>query len=529
MASFRPIERKRLPRLKGELTAENKYWTDFSFPVTIKEYGPIQNVSFSKKKPHLCAVTSSAKVQIIDPVSLESSKTFSRFKEAARGAEFRSDGKLLSVGGEEGIVRVFDVGTKSLLREFKNHRNPVHCTQFTCDNTHLVSFGDDRSARYFDIPAQMQVRSFKDHGDYVRAGDTSASSPDMMVSGCYDHKARLFDLREKSPVVEVNHGAPVETVLMFPNGNVFLTAGGTTIKVWDVVSPASPLASLSYHHKTITDLCFASNYSRFLSSSIDRHVKVYDVATYQMVHSFDFPAQVLSVGVSMDDELMCVGMADGVISMHKRKPPVDEEAQEMRRLEKRPFGRYLMREKTYQPDEDAIVVREQSRPHLARHDKYLKTFQFSKALSRVMKQFIWGPMPDVTVSVIQEIDRRGGLPAAVGGRTDLELVDILWFVCTYITDPRFSQVVLGLADLLWKVYPCMYGRLNRLDELISKFQDVLQREVDSQVQLKLIMGRMDVLINASNFNNFAMDFQSDSDLDDNADVPTNVPSANVVK
>ena len=89
MASFKPIQRKRLPRLKGDPTPDDKYWRNFDvslpvrecrflclsvenilflqFPVTVKEYGPVQSVCFSRTKPHLFAVTTSAKVRAVSP------------------------------------------------------------------------------------------------------------------------------------------------------------------------------------------------------------------------------------------------------------------------------------------------------------------------------------------------------------------------------------------------------------------------------------------------------------------------------
>lgn len=58
-------------------------------------------------------------VQVYSPTSLQIHKTISRFKEVAYSGSFRSDGKLLVAGGDEGSVRLFDVDSKSLLRLFK--------------------------------------------------------------------------------------------------------------------------------------------------------------------------------------------------------------------------------------------------------------------------------------------------------------------------------------------------------------------------------------------------------------------------
>ena len=43
--------------------------------------------------------------------------------------------------------------------------------------------------------------------------------------GAYDHTAKLFDARTQSSVMTVEHGYPVESVLLFPTDGIFLTAG----------------------------------------------------------------------------------------------------------------------------------------------------------------------------------------------------------------------------------------------------------------------------------------------------------------
>lgn len=47
----------------------------------------------------------------------------------------------------------------------------------------------------------------------------------ICVLGSYDHTVKLYDTRMGENVLSVNHGAPVESVLIFPTGGVFLSAG----------------------------------------------------------------------------------------------------------------------------------------------------------------------------------------------------------------------------------------------------------------------------------------------------------------
>ena len=61
--------------------------------------------------------------------------------------------------------------------------------------------------------------------DYVRAGAVSPVSTDIVLSGGYDNIIHMYDTRINASVFNVDHGAPVESVLFLPTGGVFLSAG----------------------------------------------------------------------------------------------------------------------------------------------------------------------------------------------------------------------------------------------------------------------------------------------------------------
>lgn len=59
------------------------------------------------------------------------------------------------------------------------------------------------------------------------------------------------------------------------------------------------LARVSQHHKTITCVHLASDGKRLVTGGLDRHAKIYDVQSYQVVHTLDFPSPVLSLGITV--------------------------------------------------------------------------------------------------------------------------------------------------------------------------------------------------------------------------------------
>lgn len=331
-------------------------------------------------------------------------QNISAFEKSAYGATFRKDGRLLVAGEENGTVRLFESSSKNPLRIFRKHTAAVHRVSFTADNTHIVSFSDDKTIKLWDIPSEKVVQSYEEHKDYIRAGCASPISPNIFVSGGYDNMVKVFDTRigglnEKNVIFEVNHGRPVEALMWLPTGGIFLSAGGTSIKVWDALSSGRQIANISEHHKTITCLRMASNGRRFMSSGLDRHVKVYDIVNYQPVHSFDFPNAVLSLGVCANDEALVAGMVDGLISIQR----MEAETQDAPKI---PKSRKVI------PVNEAVIdeiVPDYDRAVEAKYDRLLRKYEYTSALDAVLVNYVTNKNPHVTVSVMQELIRRKGL------------------------------------------------------------------------------------------------------------------------
>lgn len=205
---------------------------------------------------------------------------------------------------------------------------------------------------------------------------------------------------ESSVIFKVNHGSPVESLIFLPTGGIFLSAGGTDIKVWDAFSTGKLMANVSHHHKTVTCLRLASNGRRFMSAGLDRNVKVYDIVSYQPVHSFSFPNAVLSLGVAPNDETLVAGMVDGLISVQRMDD--EEPNQEV----KKPRKKIATNVSSLTVDE---VVEDFERRPEAHYDKHLRKYEYSKALDVVLQNYVVNKTPHVTVALMQELIRRKGL------------------------------------------------------------------------------------------------------------------------
>lgn len=496
MASFKPTKIQVYPKLGEKVTQDTLYWKNYKAPVQIKEFGAVTNIDFSPVAPHNFAVTAFTRVHIYGPFSQEPVKTFTRFKDTAYSGRFRSDGQLLVAGCEDSVVRLFDVSGKVALRMFKGHTKAVHVTDFTSDRYQILTGSDDYTCRLWDIPNATELTTYQEHTDYIRCGVTSKLNSDVFITGSYDHTLKLFDARVDKSVMTMDHGQPVESLLLYPSEGLLVSAGGRYVKVWDLLKGGQPLVSLKNHHKTVTCLCLSSNGQRLLSASLDRHVKVYNTTNYKVVHNFDYAASILSLALAPDDESIVVGMTNSILSIKHRKTP--EESKEISgQQRRRPSYRVFVKGKNYVPKQDDFLVSKPVKQHLAKYDKQLKKFNVSKALDTALETWTRLRKPEITVAVMKELDRRGTLKNALAGRDEQGLSHLLNFLIGNLVDPRFAPVLVTAAEMILDVYQSVIGQSPVVDRQLLRLQELLEREIDYQKDLLEVLGMLDTMFASS--------------------------------
>lgn len=381
-------------------------------------------------------------------------------------------------------------------RLFKGHTAPVHRTYFLHNKPQIASFSDDKSVKIWDIPTEKDILTFNQHTDYVRAGAANPTLPDIVLSGGYDNTVNMFDTRTETVVLSVNHGSPVESLIFLPSGGTFLSAGGTDIKIWDALAGGKLVGSISQHHKTITSLRLASNNKRLLSGSLDRHVKIYDLSTYKVVHTLDYPNAVLSLGVSNNDDTVVAGLVDGLVSIRRM-----EEEQTQTKPDKKVVS-YKHSSHTY-PDTVDEVVPLQTIEKQTKHDYYLRKFQFSKALDVVLYPYVMNKTPEITVSVMHELMRRKALDRAFRGRENKSISHILRFFNKYISDYRFTRVLIDALHIFLDVYESSITSFPaEIGLQFVNLNKVLKQEMMLADQLAALQGSMQLLLAGASAGNY---------------------------
>lgn len=527
MSSFKQIQILKQPKQSQTLTDAVLYWKDYQFPTVINEYGGINCIKVTSQKPYYIAATHASRVHIYENESKRVLKSFN-FSENAYSASFRDDGKMMCIGFESNNCKVYpllndqkqdqdlidemdeanenkmsnggdgqssNVPKKRALRTFDDHLGPVHVSKFMRNLYQVMTASDDSYVRLFDLATSQTLMKLKAHKDYIRSGCASKSSDDLILTGSYDHTAKLIDTRTRSVVLSVDHGEPVEDVLLFPSSQLIVTCGGNAIKVWDVLKGGNLMKTMINHHKTVTCMSFSYNHKYLLSGGLDRHVKIYDVQTYDLVHTIDYPSPILSLSVLNADQSLMVGMSDGLLSIRDKKTVVNKTFN-AKNSKYNPY-KYVSPLLVANSPVDHVVTH-LTKQHLRKYDKYLKKFNSTKALDSALEHKVRIKTPQVTIGVMQELIRRGTIRAALTGKSEKSLGNLIKFIQRNISNPNFTATLTDISNILLDLYMNDIGKYAAIDDLFVRLKQTIDIEIQYQTSLFQVIGTLETIFNTNN-------------------------------
>ncbi|KAI4374321.1 hypothetical protein MLD38_012328 [Melastoma candidum] len=507
-------------------TPESKHLSSFKTRAITPNPFPssIPCISFSPSSPHPFAAAHSASFSLFQSLTLTPSHTVP-LSDVVSSLSFRLDGALLAASDLTGTIRVIDVKSRTPLRRLASHSRPVRFVKYpaVADKLHLVSGGDDGLVKYWDVAGESVVREFRGHKDYVRSGDCSPVDAECFVTGSYDHVVRLWDVRSggRDSVMEVNHGKPVEDVVYLPSGSLIATAGGNTVKVWDLISGGRMVCEMESHNKTVTSLCVGrvgkpgrgdageeGMEYRILSVGLDGYLKVFDYSRLKVTYSLRLPAALLSVGVSADGQVLAIGTSNGNIFAGKRKTKDPEgsdttgsgevgifdfgELPQARPKVLRPGSyRYFHRGQSEKPAEEEHVIAKPKKVKLAEHDKLLKKFRHKEALVSAIR----AGDPEKVVAVMEELIARKKLLKCVSNVDEEEELEVLLkFLHKNTTVPRHAGLLMGLARKVVDAKAEEISTSEALKVQVRNLKRAVEEEVRIQEELLEIQGMISPLL-----------------------------------
>eukprot|EP00871_Galdieria_phlegrea_P005535 jgi/Galph1/5983/GphlegSOOS_G4604.1 len=491
---FAPVPRKSFPAVELRTTTDARFWKSYKLCGEIGQPATVTDLSFCPVTGNKLLSTAGSQISFISAQSGQILSRLAVFKEHTYGGSFRKDGALIVAGGEEAVVQIFDASRKNILRKFVGHKGAVHSTKFSNDGLHVLSGGDDHAVRCWDLPTESCLMELSSHKDFVRA-QSACPSPHLWATGSYDKRLRLFDLRSGEVVFNLNHQSPVEDVVVFPSGVLVVSVGGNEIKIWDLLSGGSLLASLRNHARSAMCATINSSGTRLLTAGLDQQLKVYNTSSFEMVASLWFDGEIVSIALARDDRSLACGLSNGKVVL-KRRPAESSSSKSIHakhflslKKKEEPRGplpgtiRYFFRGQKAHPED--IIISKASKIKLKTHDKMLQSFRYRDALDAVMET----GQTALTCAVLEELVSRNGLEIALSGRNKESLRPIFQLLVKNIQNPYYSHTLIGLAKLLLNIYEQILMASPEMRPALEKLLSCVKEELQIQQEMKRLMGQ----------------------------------------
>lgn len=198
---------------------------------------------------------------------------------------FSQDGKLLALGGANGIVCVWKVADGQQVLIGQRHIGCVRAVAFSCNGQILASGGDDQTVMIWDIRTGQCLKTFCGHSKSVRS---LAFSPDgqTLASSSEDRTIRLWDVFTSQCLNTLQgHNGWVMSVAFSPDGSILASGGeDQTVRLWDVHT-GECLNSLRGHTNRVYSVTFSPDGLMLASSSEDQTVRLWNVYTGQCLNT----------------------------------------------------------------------------------------------------------------------------------------------------------------------------------------------------------------------------------------------------
>jgi len=245
---------------------------------------------------------------------------FLGYSKAVNAVALSANGRQALSGGQDNVLRLWDIPTGLLLRTLDAQANRINAVAFSPDGDQILSGASDKRVRIWTVTTGQAVITIEGHAGEVLS---VAFSPDgkRALSGSADNTAKLWDAATGDLLRTFEgHSDEVLSVAFSPDGQKALSAGkDKTLKLWNVET-GQLLKTLEGHADAVTSAAFSVDGGEALSGSKDKTIKLWDLATGQPLRTFEGHSdEILSVALSSDGRRLLSASKDKTLKLWDAK------------------------------------------------------------------------------------------------------------------------------------------------------------------------------------------------------------------
>lgn len=147
---------------------------------------------------------------------------------------FHQDTELLCVGYDDGVIKIWDLLSKSVLMQFNGHKSGVTMLKLDKEGTRLVSGSKDSDLIIWDLVGEVGIMKLRSHKDAI-TGIWMDESMEWLISSSKDGLIKIWDLKAGGQCVETHMACTGECWSMaVEDGMIITTSTDSQVKVWEI-------------------------------------------------------------------------------------------------------------------------------------------------------------------------------------------------------------------------------------------------------------------------------------------------------
>ena len=225
--------------------------------------------------------------------------------EYVNAVAFSPDGQYLATGSDDpaGYIQIWSISTGQRVKVIPGHGDEVLSLTYSRDGQQLLSSSYDKTARLWDVESGQEIRKFVGHTWWVWSAMFSPNEQQIVTAG-QDGIVIVWDVKtdQRTPAF-TGHQGPVFCASFSPDGKQVASAGyDRRLLLWkpadlipidfknltqsgDVRSNVD-FKAFEGHTDAVRSAVFSDDGTLLLSGSQDNTVRVWEIATGQMLRTF---------------------------------------------------------------------------------------------------------------------------------------------------------------------------------------------------------------------------------------------------